>query len=427
MKLNRRQAIRTLAAAGGLLAWHPGTAIAGPNYRVGKDASAYPATQRAIAASGEWPSTAINGKKVIIKPNLVGGFSAETGLTTDPEAVRAVVDQALADGAQEIVLVETSPEGAKFEETGYGFFADYDPLGRISLVDLQTVPVSAAPILNGHNFKTLVIADLLQEPNTILISVGKMKTHWESYASLACKNLFGLPDYSTYLVPESSILGGRWALHLRGVRQSIADINRLCPVDFAVIEGIWAGEGAGPIFGTPIRMDTVLAGKNSVAVDRVALEAMGISQTFVRHLAYLAGDGLGPSGIGQITVDGDSLTPKAFQLPVVSPVLDPPLLIPDRLQAGVHEMHSVQVFYEGCLRRVEIVRFTSDLDREPEVLRTLVPFGFRPPGMEVLAWDGRAQDGSLVPPGLYAVCVVAFSLKGSAVGASKTTSWVGVI
>ena len=119
------------------------------DYRVGvgRSADAYLATMAAISASGEWPGpAAIAGRNVVIKPNLVSPMAPETGAVTDPEVVRAVVDRALADGAQSVAILETSPQGAHFNACGYGFFSSYDALNRVQLVDSNTVPLVAAPV-----------------------------------------------------------------------------------------------------------------------------------------------------------------------------------------------------------------------------------------------------------------------------------------
>ena len=54
-------------------------------------------------------------------------------------------------------------------------------------------------------------------------------------------------------------------------------------------------EGFGPLNGTPVQMNTVIAGRNAVAVDRVGLHIMDIPQLAVRHLHYMAQGELAPS------------------------------------------------------------------------------------------------------------------------------------
>ena len=69
----------------------------GSGYRVGigRRFDAYASTRRAVEVCGEWPSSAMAGRTVAIKPNLVLPLPAETGVTTDPQVVRALVDMAI--------------------------------------------------------------------------------------------------------------------------------------------------------------------------------------------------------------------------------------------------------------------------------------------------------------------------------------------
>src|SRR5262249_17838976 len=98
--LERRSFLKLLAGSGVLLAAGPRLASAAPfQGGAGTSTDAYLATQRAIAACGQWPAASVAGRTVVIKPNLVGAAPASSGITTDPQAVRAVVDQALAAGA----------------------------------------------------------------------------------------------------------------------------------------------------------------------------------------------------------------------------------------------------------------------------------------------------------------------------------------
>jgi hypothetical protein len=54
---------------------------------------------------------------------------------------------------------------------------------------------------------------------------------------------------------------------------------------FAVVDGIVAGEGVGPIYASPARLGLVLAGFNPVAVDVVATEIAGFDHTRIPMLA----------------------------------------------------------------------------------------------------------------------------------------------
>lgn len=229
MRLSRRALLRLTSSVP--FALLPARLGAAAGYRVGVGRSAHPyvATLRALAFSGEWP--AVGGRVVVIKPNLVAPEPASSGVTTDPGVVRALVDRALADGAREVLIVEAGPRGAHFAACGYGYFQSYDPLGRVRLVDLTYEPVSLAPVPNGLAYSAVYTPDLLLQPDTVFVSVAKLKTHGDAVASFSMKNLFGNPAVDRYL---SQLPAGRFAMHDRGVHQVVVDLNLLRPVDFAV-------------------------------------------------------------------------------------------------------------------------------------------------------------------------------------------------
>src|SRR5262245_5537561 len=400
MEMTRRSILK-LAAAASAAVLHPRNVFAA-NYRVGvgRDANAYAATQRAIQASGEWPSSALPGRTVVIKPNLVTQRTAETGATTDPEVVRAIVDRALADGAAAVNIAEV--DHFHFTICGYDFFRTYDPNQRVTLVRLQDQPPVLAPVSGGLAYHAIYTSSLILRSDVMFVSVGKMKTHSDSVATLTMKNLFGLPTPDRYLSYNPV---GRFAMHDRSMHQTVVDLNRLRPVHFAVIDAVWAMEGVGPFFGDPVRLDTVLAGRNALAVDRVGLALMQLPQWSVRHLDYAAQAGLGPADLSDIAVVGDSPVTHPFTLPIIPPFVEYPRVSPAVFNPSAGQRTTVGVYCaQPCRRVIEILRLYDDRPAV-DTIRTLAPWGSRNTGSEFIAWDGRAEDGALVPPGRYAAHV----------------------
>jgi uncharacterized protein (DUF362 family) len=410
MRLNRRDLLRLGTASAAALWSRPLWAASGYRVGVGRSESAYEATMRAVQASGEWDVLPLAGRRVIVKPNLVAQMAANSGVTTDPEAVRAVVDLALQGGASEVLIVETGPSGAPFAACGYSGFDTYDPLGRVRLIDLRFEPHTLAPIVGGMAYSAISVADFVLDPEALFISVAKLKTHNDAVATLSMKNLFGLPALNGYL---SSLPNGRFAMHDRGVHQTIIDLNRLRRVDFAVIEGIWGLEGVGPIFGTPVQMDTVIAGRNAVAVDRVGLEVMGAPAWRVRHLDYAADYAMGPRTLDEITVAGDTVTPRQFVMPPLPPTVEYPRVLTPAFTPTAGATASAVVWYaQTCVRTVDVLRLRED-QPTVEVIKTLRPNALRSPGLELVTWNGRGNDGGVVEPGRYAVHVRALMPAGS--------------
>ncbi|MCB9131040.1 MAG: DUF362 domain-containing protein [Anaerolineales bacterium] len=422
---SRRQFLK-LGAAGLLAVAVPWPVAASPatTYRVGvgRSTDGYAAALRAISACADWSPGLVAGRTVLIKPNLVAAGTAESGVATDPQVVRAVVDLALAAGAVAVKIVEGYPGGNNFSACGYDFLQDYGGSGRVSLVDLNSQPSQLATVAGGLAYRQITMPDLVMAPDTCLISVAKLKTHAEALATLATKNVFGLPPVAPYKPPTEN---GRFAMHYRGLHQATVDINLARPIDFAVVDGIWGMEGYGPFSGNPVRMNTVVAGINSVAVDRVCLEAMQIDQPLAQHLTYAARLGLGPADIDSVQIRGDTLAPRAFSLPVFPPQVEYPRLDrPIFYPAGDQQTTASFTVSRPCVYRVDVVR-TSETSQQVDQVRLLRNWTGTQAGSVVVSWDGRDNQGELVAPGVYTVRVEADA--GQPARNAFATAWVEVV
>lgn len=423
-KPTRRQAIKKAGAAVAFASAMVRPAL-GAQYSVGvgRGTDGYAVTNRAIDASGEWGALPLAGKVVIIKPNLVGKALPSTGVTTDFEAVRAVVDRVLAAGAVFVAIIESGANGANFAECGYSFFNTYDPQGRVRLLDLGAIPTSPVS-LNGWIYRQIYSKPHVLNRAFVYINMAKLKTHAEVLATLAVKNNFALPAIDRYIGSPS---GGRFGMHDRGVHQAVVDNYLLRIPDFNIVDGIIAMEGEGPWAGPSVVFNTVLAGRNALAVDRVCLAAMGLPQNSVRHLNYVAALGLGPASLGDISVLGDTLVPRNFVRPAKLPVdLEPPRVVNPSFSPGSGQTASIQArFNESCNRTITIQRL-SDNPNTTQTIRTLVARSTRDAGTDLISWDGRDDAGVLVAPGRYGVHSKGERLD-AATRATDATSWVTVL
>jgi uncharacterized protein (DUF362 family) len=423
--MNRREFLGALTAAPlGLLSAPRFASAAGYRVGVGGSSDPYTAATRALNASGEWPARLVYGRTVVIKPNLVVPQPAASGATTDPEVVRAVVDRALASGARAVQIVETGQAGPNFSGCGYDFFSTYDPAGRVALVDLSTLPVTLAPVPGGGSaYGAIYVPAPVLGPDVVYVSVGKLKTHAQAVVSLSVKNQFGLPSLGRYVSQPAS---GRFAMHDRGLTQSILDLALLRFPHFALVDGVWGMEGAGPLSGNPVEMDFVAAGRNAVAVDRVALAAMQVNAPWVRYLAYCSGIGLGPADLGTVTLAGDPLPSRAFAMPAASPVVEYPRVSPSSFTPVADPPVSITVWYgEPVARTLTVQRLSDENPTDVQVVRTLAPLATHAAGFETIAWDGTTDAGGLAAPGRYAVHVEGYSLRAQ-VRHSDGVGWVTV-
>lgn len=351
------------------------------------------------------------GKTVIIKPNLVIAEPSSSGITTDPEVVRAVVDLALDAGATRILIAEGScVQPCPFGPCGYGFFQTYGPSGVISLVDLckQSDRLVAVAKPGGMVYQQMWLPEAVTGTDPIFISAAKLKTHLSVGATLSRKCLVGMAPPSIYTAPNQ---WPRQDLHYRGINEAIIDLNCARPVDFAVIDGIWGMEGEGPTSGTAIQADLVFAGLNPTAVDLVALQAIQIPVATVPYMHYAGNLGLGPTNVDDVTVEGDAYSPVPFTPATTPPIVWHPVSVPSLVTQGQSASISYQM-PQACYTLLEIIQ---DSDVTPGVIsvKTLHNWTQRPAGTETMVWDGTDNDGSGVAPGAYLARVQAqYTLAG---------------
>src|SRR5437867_2926430 len=223
----------------------------------------------------------VKGKRVLLKPNLVE-FASNAAINTHVAVIAAAVELFRSMGAAEVLIGEGP--GHRRDTIGMAEEADYrrgiekfDSL----FVDLNRDDVSA---LKGF-------ADLpeIYLPNTalradLIVSLAKMKTHHWAGATLSMKNFFGVVPGSIYGWPKNQ-------LHQIGIDRSIAELHRLLPRSFAIVDGIVGMEGNGPIQGTPKQAGVLVMGSDLVAVDATCCRIMGINPELIQYIRLTANRG----------------------------------------------------------------------------------------------------------------------------------------
>ncbi len=238
-----------------------------------------------LIATGLKPA-GLRGKRVLLKPNLVEPTRNSPQMTTHPAVVVAAAEVFRGWGAE--VIVGEGPGHMRDTEMALvesGMQAALDD-SRLDFADLNYSRVDW--LKNGGRFSKL---DGFYFPEHVLeadliVSLPKMKTHhWVGYTA-ALKNLYGVIPGIKYGWPKN-------VLHHAGIPQTIFDINASLPKTVAIVDGIVAMEGDGPIMGGPKPMGLLVIGTNSTAVDATVGRIMGFDPSRVEYL-QLAANRLGP-------------------------------------------------------------------------------------------------------------------------------------
>lgn len=262
---------------------------------------------RALGLSPAW----IAGKAVLLKPNLVEPSRQAPQINTHPAVVRAAAEVFRRWGARSVLVAEGQGHCRDtdyvLEQSGLGRVLDEE---KVPFIDLNHDEVFTVPNKLGFTaLKRLYLPDALRRAD-VIVSMPKMKTHHWVGVTLSMKNLFGVMPGVVYGWPKN-------VLHHMGIPQSILDIQAAVRPHLAIVDGIVAMEGDGPIMGDPRALGLLVLGANLPAVDATCARLMGIDPWKIGYLASSSGL-LGPIAERHITQRGETIATDAQKFNVLN-------------------------------------------------------------------------------------------------------------
>jgi uncharacterized protein (DUF362 family) len=219
--------------------------------------------------------------RVLVKVNFICEKTWDSGATTDPIVVEAVI-QKVANLGLEVCVVEsdatiTNADKASVK-TGMKEMCERNGVKFVNLRHLKDRVKLVMP--DGEALKTVTVPRLVTE--SAVVSAAKLKTHMATTVTLGLKNMFGL-------LPDK--FKGKY--HAMGISDVVVDVNAAVKPVLTVVDGFVGMEGSGPVDGDPVRMDLIVAGKDVVAVDATCCRVMGFDPHRVKHIRRAFERGLG--------------------------------------------------------------------------------------------------------------------------------------
>jgi uncharacterized protein (DUF362 family) len=218
--------------------------------------------------------------RVILKPNYVEPMMPDTGVTTDPRVIEAVIDWLQTEvGAKDITIAESTWQRSRtqraFEMVGLPELAKRRGIRLLNLFDDEHVEVE---IPNALSLKKVLLPRTVLEADC-LISLPKLKCHCMAYVTLGIKNLMGC------VFPDKELMH-------RDLDERLCDLASVLPIRVTVIDGLIGAERHENA-GSPVKTDVIIAGLDPVATDSVGAMVMSIDPTHVEHLRLCHQRGLG--------------------------------------------------------------------------------------------------------------------------------------
>ena len=235
------------------------------------------------------------GYLVLINPSWVAPpVEREAGCITIPEVPRALADIVKELGARP-VIAESSAVGVDTEKVIQA--SGYRELREMGyeVINLKKTSSVDIPVPNGTVFKALPFWELVQQAD-VIISVPKLKTHDQTEMTCAIKNLKGLLTDN-----------GKKANHQEGLFEAVIDLMSAAKPQLAVVDAIICQEGVGPVFGRPVEMNLIVAGKDLVAVDSTCAQLIGYKPDETLLTVNAAARGLGVMDPDRIEIVGQPL------------------------------------------------------------------------------------------------------------------------
>ena len=231
--------------------------------------------------------------RVLIKVNFITTKNWETGATTDPIIVEALVNK-IRELGKEVIIVESDAQTTNADKAWIA--SGMNELGTrldVPFINMRHVDEKVELMVpDSRELKKIKVAKIATE--SAIVSAAKLKTHMSTKVTLGLKNMFGM---------LTTKFKGKY--HVRGMDKVIHDINKTLPPQLTIIDGFVAMEGRGPVHGKPVKMDTVIASVDPVAADSIACQVMGFKPTEIDHIKWCHESGIG--SMTDIELTGNSI------------------------------------------------------------------------------------------------------------------------
>ncbi len=232
-------------------------------------------------------------ERVLVKVNFICDKTWDSGATTDPIVVEAIIRKVAGLGLEVCVVesdaIMTNADKASVK-TGMMEMCERNGVEFVNLRHLKDRVKRVVP--NGEALKTVTVPRLVVE--SAVVSAAKLKTHMATTVTLGLKNMFGL-------LPDKF----KAKYHAMGISNVIVDVNAAVKPVLTVVDGFVGMEGHGPVDGNPVRMDLIVAGRDVVAVDATCCRVMEFDPHKIKHVRRAFERGLGQ--IDDVDVVGERI------------------------------------------------------------------------------------------------------------------------
>lgn len=213
-----------------------------------------------------------NGDHVIIKPNFCNFRAPSSGAITHPLLLDALLCYLRNEfNNLDITIIESDATSSIPDITlkwfGFDKILEKWDATWYNLSKNNTIQKK----INGLYFNKIEISEIYNDYD-YFITLPKLKTHSLTRITASLKNQFGCIPYKMKVN------------YHKNINEVIADANLAMTPDLCLVDGIISMVGGVAIYGTPIKSNLLIAGKDPVSVDTVCSKVLGYSPRKIGHL-----------------------------------------------------------------------------------------------------------------------------------------------
>jgi len=242
----------------------------------------------------KWEEQIGKNSTVFIKPNFTFPYYKE-GITTNPELLKNLLE-IVKDKADKVIVGESDGGNHSFSADdafkGHNMYEICKETGS-DLVNLSKLPsVSIEEKIQGKRVKVQLPKLLLEEVDCF-ISVPVLKVHVMTGVTLSIKNLWGCyPDTMR-------------CLHHKHLDYKLALITKLLNPKIVVIDGTYALDNHGPMYGEAKNTNLIISSNNPVVADSLGTATMSIPLKKAKHILVAKKEGLGTTNLRKVRMNDD--------------------------------------------------------------------------------------------------------------------------
>lgn len=245
------------------------------------------------------------GRRVLLKPNMLAAHPPEKAVTTHPLLLKYVL-QALSRRGAEVIAGDNPGVG------GYGRSEQAArKTGLLEAAGESFVHLSSDPVqveLKGSQLHSVAVSRQVLEVD-LVVNLPKLKTHCLTVLSGAVKNSFG------YVVGADKLRIHAGCPRPRQFAQALLDVYCLRPPELTIMDAVWAMQGNGPSNGRPVNLGRILAGENAVSLDCAAASMLGRKPKEIPHLELATAQGLGEGNPARLDINTELAQIPGFRFP----------------------------------------------------------------------------------------------------------------